>query len=140
MNTTFARALSHLEQVDRRACTALNRLSRHRPVRALFATASRLGDGVVWYSLMALMALMQGEYGVRAASVMAVTGLTGLGLYKLMKTRLVRERPFVSHTDILLGGRPLDRHSFPSGHTLHAVAFTIIAVAWFPALAGVLVP
>lgn len=140
LNTTLSHGLAYLEQCDRRACAALNRLSRHKPLHALFSTASRLGDGVVWYSLMALMALMQGEYGVRAASVMAFTGLTGLGLYKLMKTRLMRERPFVSDTDILLGGQPLDRHSFPSGHTLHAVAFTIIAVAWFPGLAGVLVP
>ena len=35
---------------------------------------------------------------------------------------------------------PLDRYSFPSGHTLHAVCFTWQAVAHFPALAWVLVP
>lgn len=28
----------------------------------------------------------------------------------------------------------LDEFSFPSGHTLHAVAFSVIAIAWFPAL------
>ena len=35
---------------------------------------------------------------------------------------------------------PLDRYSFPSGHTLHAVSFTTIALAHFPELAIVLVP
>ena len=35
---------------------------------------------------------------------------------------------------------PLDVFSFPSGHTLHAVAFTIIACAFFPALAWYLLP
>ena len=34
---------------------------------------------------------------------------------------------------------PLDRYSFPSGHTLHAVCFTWQAVAHFPELAWVLV-
>lgn len=119
----------------------LNGWSRHRAVMALFSAVSRLGDGVVWYSLMALMALTQGPYGLRAAAVMGVTGLTGVGIYKLMKIRLNRERPFVTHPEaISMGTRPLDRYSFPSGHTLHAVMFTIIAVAWFPALAAVLVP
>jgi undecaprenyl-diphosphatase len=28
----------------------------------------------------------------------------------------------------------LDEYSFPSGHTMHAVSFSVIAVAWFPAL------
>jgi len=35
---------------------------------------------------------------------------------------------------------PLDEFSFPSGHTLHAVSFTIVALTWFPALAPLLVP
>jgi undecaprenyl-diphosphatase len=35
---------------------------------------------------------------------------------------------------------PLDEFSFPSGHTLHAVAFSVVALAYFPALAVVLTP
>jgi len=38
------------------------------------------------------------------------------------------------------GAAPLDAFSFPSGHTLHAVAFTLVALSYFPALAPVLVP
>ena len=53
---------------------------------------------------------------------------------------LVRERPFIRHPGITLAMPPLDRYSFPSGHTLHAVAFTWQAVANFPELAWVLVP
>jgi undecaprenyl-diphosphatase len=34
----------------------------------------------------------------------------------------------------------LDRYSFPSGHTLHAVSFTTLAVSSFPELAWLLVP
>jgi undecaprenyl-diphosphatase len=34
---------------------------------------------------------------------------------------------------------PLDSFSFPSGHTLHAVAFTFVACAYYPALAAPLV-
>ncbi|HEV7631790.1 MAG TPA: phosphatase PAP2 family protein, partial [Steroidobacteraceae bacterium] len=38
------------------------------------------------------------------------------------------------------GAVPLDRFSFPSGHTLHAVSFTLIASMAFPLLALLLVP
>jgi undecaprenyl-diphosphatase len=33
---------------------------------------------------------------------------------------------------------PLDEFSFPSGHTLQAVSFTIVALAWYPHLAPLL--
>jgi undecaprenyl-diphosphatase len=34
----------------------------------------------------------------------------------------------------------LDRYSFPSGHTLHAVSFSLIALHYFPGLAWLLLP
>ena len=45
-----------------------------------------------------------------------------------------RARPYVSQTDITLSAAPLDQYSFPSGHTLHATAFTLVAVTYYPAL------
>ena len=53
---------------------------------------------------------------------------------------MVRERPFIRHPGITLAMPPLDRYSFPSGHTLHAVSFTTQAVVLFPELGWVLVP
>jgi len=38
------------------------------------------------------------------------------------------------------GAEPLDAFSFPSGHTLHAAAFSIIAISYYPALAWLLIP
>jgi undecaprenyl-diphosphatase len=35
---------------------------------------------------------------------------------------------------------PLDQFSFPSGHTLHAVSFTIVVLAYYPGLAWLVVP
>ena len=58
----------------------------------------------------------------------------------MLKERLVRERPYIAHAGIELGLAPLDRYSFPSGHTLHAVCFTLLAVAHVPELAPLLVP
>ena len=139
-STTTARSLARFDQLERRACIAFNRSSRYRAIAQFFKAVSRLGDGVLWYSLMALLPLLHGAYGLRAALVMAGAGLVGLTIYKVMKSRLVRERPYISYPDILSGTAPLDRYSFPSGHTLHAVMFTTIAVSYFPALVAILIP
>jgi membrane-associated phospholipid phosphatase len=65
---------------------------------------------------------------------------SALALYRHLKERLVRERPCVSFAGIEPGTAPLDRYSFPSGHTLHAVCFTTLATAHVPELAVLLVP
>lgn len=122
------------------ACLTFNRASRQRLVHGLFRAVSRLGDGVFWYGLMAALAVMQSGKGLACALQMGVTSLVGLVIYKLLKEKLVRERPFIVYEDIRCGCPPLDRYSFPSGHTLQAVLFTTIAVAWFPVLAVLLVP
>jgi len=64
----------------------------------------------------------------------------GLALYKMLKRVLVRERPFITHSAIDLAAAPLDRYSFPSGHTLHAVSFAWQLTAHFPDLGWFVVP
>ncbi len=121
-------------------CERLNRVCRRESVRNAFRVVSRLGDGVFWYLLMLLIPVRYGAAGLLTSLSMAVAGAVGWLLYKALKSRLVRERPYITFERILPGTRPLDRYSFPSGHTLHAVAFTWIAVAHFPGLGWVLVP
>ena len=38
------------------------------------------------------------------------------------------------------GADPLDNFSFPSGHTLHAASFSILAIAYFPSAAWLVLP
>ena len=61
-------------------------------------------------------------------------------LYKALKRCTRRPRPFARDGRIRAWVAPLDEFSFPSGHTLHAVAFTLVALAWFPALWWLLIP
>ena len=129
------------DQAERRLCLIANAAARRRALRTLFRGVSRLGDGVFWYGLMASMPLWLGwTAGVRAALHMIAVGAVGLALYKVLKRTLVRERPFVGLVGIECAMPPLDRYSFPSGHTLHAVAFTVMAVGYVPAMAMLLVP
>ena len=121
-------------------CRRLNRGAAFALPRRIFQVASRLGDGVIWYVVILALPALYGRAAVRPALVMALTGIAGLVLYKLLKHTLVRERPFMTHANIDLAMAPLDRYSFPSGHTLHAVCLSVQACTHFPALAWVLVP
>lgn len=130
---------SALDRFDTGTCLRANTVCLNRLVRRGFAITSRLGDGAAWYALMAVM-LLQGRPGMLAAAHLAVTGAVSLALYRAMKSRLRRPRPFAADARIRPWVAPLDEFSFPSGHTLHAVAFTTVAVAHVPGLGWVLVP
>lgn len=121
-------------------CLHANRACARQRVRTYFAAVSRLGDGLFWYALMAALVLFDGIDGLAASAHLATTGAIALLLYKGLKRWTRRPRPFASDVRIRAWVAPLDEFSFPSGHTLHAVAFTIVAVAHYPALAWLLLP
>ncbi len=130
----------HLDRMELRLCQTLNHAGRRRWVHEVFATVSRLGDGMFWYLLILFLAATQGRVGRTAAGHMGLVAAANVVLYTFIKHRLARERPFVSHTGIARGAPAMDRFSFPSGHTLHAVAFSVIGLSYFPDLAWILVP
>lgn len=143
MEPTPARAsgpLAWLDQVELEACRAFNRAVRSAGLLKLFRVASRVGDGVLWYTLVGILAVAFGPEGRQVALQSLVAGVSGLIIYRSLKNVLVRERPYITHAAIVCAGRPLDRFSFPSGHTLHAVSFTVVICSTFPLLAWVLVP
>jgi undecaprenyl-diphosphatase len=125
---------------ESRLCLRCNRWIARHAIAQFFGTISRLGDGVFWYALMLAIALLGAQAGRIAALHMAITGLVAAALYRLLKRWTRRPRPFRAHSQIIAHVPPLDEFSFPSGHTLHAVCFTIVALAYFPLLAPLLVP
>jgi undecaprenyl-diphosphatase len=121
-------------------CLRANALCGRRIAFRFFSAVSRLGDGVFWYALMAGLAMVGGATGRAAALHLAAIGLLSLVLYKALKRWTRRPRPCAADLRIRAWVAPLDEFSFPSGHTLHAVAFTIVALAYVPALAWLLIP
>lgn len=134
--TPFYRA----DALERDTCLRLNRITRINWVRDYFRAISRLGNGALWYTLLLALPVIGGPENLPQMLHMAVTGTTGVLLYKACKRVLVRERPFVTHPAIDCVGTPLDRGSFPSGHTLHAASFTLLFAAYYPALLWLLIP
>ncbi|MEN1927788.1 phosphatase PAP2 family protein [Luteimonas sp. MJ250] len=121
-------------------CLRTNGWCARGGVLRVFSALSRAGDGAAWYLLMTAMVLVDGLDGLRASAHMAATGAIALLLYKMLKRWTRRPRPFAADVRIRAWIAPLDEFSFPSGHTLHAVSFTIVALAYYPQLAWLLLP
>lgn len=136
----LSRLFDQVDQAEFTLCRSINRSLRFRPVLPLFRVISRLGDGWLWYALILALPLIHPQDGLAIALLMTIAGLVCTVTYKLLKHWLVRERPFISFPVIRCGTPPLDRYSFPSGHTLHAVCFTTVLALTLPALAMVFLP
>ncbi|MFI9650979.1 phosphatase PAP2 family protein [Guyparkeria halopsychrophila] len=117
-----------------------NRAHRVMALRTLFATASRLGDGLGWYVLALLMLVLHGASAVLPMALMIASGGVGVLIYLSIKRRTARLRPLNRNGRLVTSVAPLDQYSFPSGHTLHAVNFGIQLVAFQPALLWIVLP
>lgn len=132
MDRRLATGFARFDAAELKVCRYLNRSSRSSVVRETFRAVGWLGDGWVWYAILLALPLFYGIEGLRASIHMSVTAALGLMLYKLIKNRAVRERPYITHSAIECASAPLDRYSFPSGHTLHAVCFTVMLASYYP--------
>lgn len=132
-------AFERFDRAEQRLCRMLNRSCTLLSVRQLFRAVSWLGDGWFWYALIALLPVAAPERGWFLAAQMVLTGAAGLGVYVLVKRHAVRERPYITDPSINCASAPLDRYSFPSGHTLHAVSFTLVLTSHVPEWAPFLV-
>jgi len=132
--------LNRMYRLDSNVCVLVSHTSQYWLVRDFFRVVSRLGDGALWYSLMIGILIINGVQGATPVLHMAITGLLGTLVYKWLKGKTLRPRPYEVHQDVWLTGKPLDKFSFPSGHTLHAVIFSLVALSYYPQLAMIVLP
>ncbi len=121
-------------------CMLFNRVNHLKPVSLFFAVISRLGNGVFWYVLILMLPVIHGLEAIPVALQMVLVGVAGLLIYKWLKTSTERVRPYRYNDSILQNVPALDQFSFPSGHTLHAVGFSWVLLAYYPQWALLVVP
>ena len=130
---THSSLLARFDRAEYRLCRRLNRGVEHTGVRVFFKTASRLGDGVIWYALM--LALPLHLWRARSARSRWSCSRPAPRVSPSTNSSSApscASGPSSATPASRWRGAPLDRYSFPSGHTLHAVAFTWQACAAFP--------
>lgn len=129
-------ALARVQRCDAWLCLRMNRALRYALLLHAFRAVSWLGNGIFWYALMLALLLQHGAAAALPVLHMAFVGVVCTSAYQMLKRGTVRPRPYQSLQGVAFGAVPLDRFSFPSGHTLHAVAFTMVAGSHYPALAA----
>jgi undecaprenyl-diphosphatase len=129
-------ALARIQQADTRLCLWMNRALRYAAVPHFFRAVSWLGNGIFWYALMLGLLVRHGAEAALPVLHMAFVGAVCTATYSMVKRGTLRERPYQVLSGVAIGAVPLDRFSFPSGHTLHAVAFTMVAALHYPGLAA----
>ncbi|GBU24335.1 hypothetical protein R83H12_00963 [Fibrobacteria bacterium R8-3-H12] len=91
---------------------------------------TRLGDGYAWALVIAYIYFFYG-WSVLLGMVWRVIPaiLLSLFFYWLVKLSIRRKRPFDLLKEVSAEVPPLDKYSFPSGHTMNnlAVGFTVFA-------------
>jgi undecaprenyl-diphosphatase len=133
-------AIARLQHWDERVCVRVNRGARQRPVVLLLQGISWLGNGIFWYALMLALLLAETRDAAMPVLHMAFVGAVCTCCYKMVKHSTVRSRPYQVNPLVSANAAVLDRFSFPSGHTLHAIAFTLIACSYYPGLWAILAP
>ena len=136
----FKNAKIRILDLDLKGCLYFNHLSHSHAIAQFFKLISRLGDGAFWYAMLLVVWYVQGlNYSVQILYVF-LGSLVGTTIYKLLKQKTVRPRPYQVHQVIIMGERPLDHFSFPSGHTLHAVMISALLGYIVPALLVLMLP
>ena len=133
-------ALARLQHWDELLCVRVNRGSQHRILIVALQALSWLGNGIFWYALMLALLVADADAAALPVLHMAFVGAVCTCCYKMIKQTTERSRPYEVNPLVRASTAPLDRFSFPSGHTLHAVAFSFVACAHYPHLWAMLVP
>jgi undecaprenyl-diphosphatase len=132
--------MNKLQQLDLDLCISFNRISTYKIISRFFSIISRLGDGIFWYCLMLILPIVYGVQGLVISFHMISAAIPALLLYKYLKKKTLRPRPCAVTPAIKQQAHTLDQFSFPSGHTLHAVSFTIIVCGHLPFAVWILLP
>jgi undecaprenyl-diphosphatase len=133
------RQLVWLER-DRAYALWMHRAAARTSVVRVLDGVSRLSDGWLWYLIVVCLPWAGGPAGTAAATRMVAVGAVNILIYKIVKRWIARPRPFRACPEIRECTRALDEFSFPSGHTLHAVANSLILTAYYPRVAVVVWP
>ncbi len=123
---------SAIARVDLSVCLFANRIHRRLALARFFRVVSQLGDGWAWLALAPALLIAHGAAALVTIGRMATMAALGVLLYRWIKRVTGRPRPYQAHPSIVRVAAALDRYSFPSGHTLHAVCFTTLVVGEYP--------
>ena len=119
---------------DHKLMRMVNKWPAPKWVRMSAIAATRAGDGWLWYLVGLLILLFGGENRFAATASAGSAAVVGIGIFVLVKKLSGRKRPCEIEPHCWAHLLPPDRFSFPSGHTITALAVAIALGEYYPAL------
>jgi undecaprenyl-diphosphatase len=101
---------------------------------------TRLGDGYVWALVIAYICFFYGKeilLGIVWHVIPAI--IISLAIYWLVKLSMRRKRPFDLLKEVNADVPPLDKYSFPSGHTMNNLAVGFVVLAKIPSVGWIMI-
>jgi len=126
----------YIENRDHRVMRRLNSWSAPRWIRFWMLTATRMGDGWLWYSLGVLLLAFGGSRGYAAFGASGAAAILGILVFKALKRLSHRPRPCQFQPHCWAKVLPPDQFSFPSGHTMTAFSIALVVSYFYPGLEG----
>jgi undecaprenyl-diphosphatase len=124
----------YIESRDQQLMRKVHRWRAPRWVRLWMICSTRLGDGWLWYSLAFVLLVFGGPKGQRALCAEALAVSAGIILFQLAKRLSGRKRPCAFEKHCWAAILPPDQFSFPSGHSITALAVAISVGMYYPDL------
>lgn len=131
--------LQFISARDHRLMRRVNQWSAPRWIRLWAISASRAGDGWLWYLTGLLVLLFGGESRFTAVASAGSAAFVGSCAFVTIKKLSGRRRPCAIEPHCWARLLPPDQFSFPSGHTITAFAVAVSLSAFYPALTAPLV-
>jgi undecaprenyl-diphosphatase len=97
-------------------------------------SATRCGDGWLWYSLGCILLVFGGPRRFTAVLAAGAATVAGICLFKLIKRVSHRARPCQLEPHCWSRVLPPDQFSFPSGHSITAFAVAVCIGLFYPQL------
>ncbi len=125
-----------IQKLDNKILRVLYALNLHPKVNQFLRAFTRLGDGYIWgvpfVYILVFHSLEENLLALRAVSVCTVFSIV---VYKTVKKKVKRKRPYNEFDHVVAQIAPLDEFSFPSGHTMNNLTPGIVVAIYYPELA-----
>jgi undecaprenyl-diphosphatase len=136
---TVTKAVWHqIQSNDHRLMRRVHRWRAPRWFRAVMISATRGGDGWLWYALGIIILLYGGPHRFEAVGASVSAAGAGILLFRTLKHASRRKRPCEIEPHCWASILPPDKYSFPSGHSITAFAVAMSIGLFYPQLQGCL--
>ena len=132
--------LFKIQEWDDITLSRVTGLSGRLHINTIFLTCSKSGNGLFYLAITAGVAVLD-FWSFPTFLIAAVTAFaTGLIAHTQIKKMVGRLRPFEHNAVPKPAFVPVERFSFPSGHTTHAFLMATLLIGFYPFLAVIATP